>query len=487
VARYNKFAYGARTYGNETPVNLLWGLLIDWDDDGVFDGNSEAPRLKHVAIRRGRNNLLAASANGFEPIGPGALSITLDNYDRRYDPYNEASPLYPNVDTGRFIWLFVRAGDVVYNLFQGTVQDIIPSGDRVQITAEDGLRWLMDQQVSSGIYQNTTADAAIGAVLDAAKWPWARSLQAGADVLDYWWARGRSASEEIRSLADSEFGRAYVNASGALVFLNRFASQAVVATVDQSQALRDVALPQPWEIRRNIVEVQSNPISELALADIWTASTEYAVDAGTSIEIFVQFQDPAINVLQPEAVTDFTAFSLTDGEGDDLTSSVSVTATIFAETAQLTIQNNGAQLAYLNLLKLRGNPLFSSTVRSQATGTGYDRRPRLLSMDLEWQQDIYNPAGFAADVLALLGNVRELPVLQIESRPELQFAVDLFDPLTVQIPARAISDTFQVGMIEHEWISENGQAVRTTWKMEPFKEYTRWRFPVTFDTTSILG
>jgi hypothetical protein len=482
--RYNKFSYGSQKYGVSSPDTLLWGLSIDWDDDGIFGGVNEATWLKHVSIRRGRNNLISANGNGFDPIQPGTLEVTLDNLSRRYDPYNEASPLYPNIDTGRFIKLVVRVGATVYNLFSGTIQNIAPGRDTVQITAEDGLRWLIDQEVISGVYQSITADVAIGAILDQAKWPWGRSLQAGADTLDYWWMRGRNGSEEIRSVAESEFGRAYVDSAGAMVFYNRFANRVPVLSVDQSQILRDVAFPQPWEVRRNIVQVRSHPIAELALDDVWTASTEYAVDAGASIEISVAFETPAINVLQPVATTDYTAFSQSGGAGDDLTANISIEAQVYAETATLTIANSSASLAYLNLLKLRGNPLFSSTVKSQATSADYARRPRLLSLDLEWQQDINNPASFANEMLEFFDGARELPIIQIESRPEIQFAVDLFDAVTLQIPARNLSDTFQVGAIQHEWLVENGQAVRTTWKMEPIKEYTGWRFgqqfPITF-------
>jgi hypothetical protein len=489
VARYNKFAYGAQKYGASTPENVIWGLVIDWDDDEVFNGINEASRLKGVSIRRGRNFLITSSGDRFEPIDPGKMTVTLDNSDRRYDPYNEASPLYPNVDSGRFIKLMVRVGATVYDLFSGIVQNIEPDNNLVYITAEDGHGWLLGQNVISGVYRDTTADAAIGAVLEQAKWPalWGQSIQVGVDPLDYWWMRGRNAMEEIRSLADSEFGRVFINASGQLVFYNRIANRPVVAEVDQSEILRNIAIPQPWEVRRNIIEVQSNPIAELAQTDIWTASTEYVLSPGASIEIFVNFDSPAINVLQPASTTDYTAFSQSNGLGDDLTANISVVAVIYGETALLTITNSGAELAYINLLKMRGKPLFSSSVKSRATGTGYDRRPRMLTLDLEWQQDINNPASFASEMLQFLGGAREMPVIQVEGRPELQFAADLFDPITLQIPAREISDTFQIGSIEHEWISENGQAVRTTWRLEPYKEYAYWRFPVTFDTTSILG
>src|SRR5512137_2514982 len=43
------------------------------------------------------------SAADFEPVRVGTCSIVLDNTTRRYDPYNTASPLYPNVLPGRYV------------------------------------------------------------------------------------------------------------------------------------------------------------------------------------------------------------------------------------------------------------------------------------------------------------------------------------------------------------------------------------------------
>jgi hypothetical protein len=487
MARYNKFLYGSQKYGPSVPDNLIWGLIVDWDDDGVYEGENEATWLKALYIKRGRNYLVSPSGDGFEPLAPGIMQLTLNNSDRRYDPYNENSPLYPNVDTGKFIKLIARVGANLYSVFTGTIQEIIPGENRVQINCEDGFRWLTEQELVSGVYENITADVAIQAILTASYWPWGSDLETGADQLDYWWMRGRNGNEEIRALAQSEFGRAFVAADGSMKFVNRFSNSVAVLDLDQSQVLRTITIPQPWEVRKNIVDVTSHPVAILAVDDIWTASTEYAVDGNSSIEITVEFDSPAKDVIQPVANTDYTAFDQTGGSGVDLTADISISVTAYAETAVMTITNNSASLAYLNLLKLRGNPLYSSAVRSRSTGTGYNTRPRQIVLDLEWQQDINNPVSFASEMLTFLSGIRELPVIQIESRPDIQYIPDLFDAVTLQIPAREISDTFQIGSIEHEWLSENGQAVRTTWRMEPIKEYLYWRFPVTFDTTSILG
>jgi CBS domain-containing protein len=51
VARYGTFLYGAAKYGSTTNLNLLWGVEVDWDGDGLFSGASEATRVREVATQ----------------------------------------------------------------------------------------------------------------------------------------------------------------------------------------------------------------------------------------------------------------------------------------------------------------------------------------------------------------------------------------------------------------------------------------------------
>jgi hypothetical protein len=490
MARYNTFKYGTQKYGASTAANLIWGLEVDWDDDGAFSGAIEAGRVVGVSIERGRNYLISSNGDGFNPIQPGRMRVMLENHDGRYDAFNAESPLYPNVEPGRFARLHVRSGANSYTLFNGSVLDIRPSR-KTQLAAlevEDGLRWLQDESVSTQIYKNIYAGQAIGAVLDAVQWPdeiWARNIATGADLLDYWWARGRSAMEEIRAVVDSEIGHFFHAAGGTFVFRSRQTNQTATISVNQGQISTDLETPQPWDVRRNSIRVTANVITVGPSVTVWSAPKEIALDPGASLEVIADFGGGVINLVDPVAMTDYTAFSQSNGIGTDLTGSIRVMMTGFAESARIHVINQGSQLAYVNFLQIRGNPLRQAAMTAQANLDV--RRPQTLTLDLEWQQDVNNPASFADQLLKYLSGVGMLPKLVIENRPEIQFAVDLFDLVNVDIAALGISGIFRVGSIRHEWMSSNGQAVRTTWKLEPYQSYDYWRFPVTFNTTSILG
>lgn len=52
----------------------------------------------------------------------------------------------------------------------------------------------------------------------------------------------------------------------------------------------------------------------------------------------------------------------------------------------------------------------------------------------------------------------------------MQFGRDLYrDRITLNAPTFGISgEYFRIGKIEHRWLRENGQAIRTLWKLEPY-------------------
>ena len=78
----------------------------------------------------GRENLVSRSGNGFERIGDGECTITLDNSDGRYEQRNVKSPLYPHLQNSneRAARVWVKNGDNgdVYPLITGRMVDLTP-------------------------------------------------------------------------------------------------------------------------------------------------------------------------------------------------------------------------------------------------------------------------------------------------------------------------------------------------------------------------
>ncbi len=489
MALYKSAKYGAIKYGASSTTAIRWGLDIDWDDSGTFSGDNDAERMQALSVNRGRNYFISSGGDAFEPVQVGTCEIILSNHDGRYDPYNTSSPLYPNVAPGKFMRLRVRYGTVTYPVFAGMVMNIVSSGfaseATVQISCEDGLRWLQDFSAVTNIYQKIYADEAIETLLILAKWPtqWGYSLTKGADILDYWWGKDRTISEEITALADSEIAKVFVNSSGAFVFQKRSSVLPATADLDQAQMLKSITLLNPWEVQRNYCSVKSNPITATASGDIWDGSG-LPIGAGQTVTIFAEFSGGAIDVIAPVATTDYLAYRNSDGTGTNLTGYITITTTIMAEKAMLTITNSYTRVAYLTLLKMRGKLLVSSSTSAEAFATGYEKHPRGIRLDLEWQQDTNNPATFSEQILEILNTAPPLPTFQYDTRPDIQFGVDIFDNIIISVARLNITNAqYKISGISHEWTSQTGQAVKTTIRTEPYWYYEFWRF----NDNNVLG
>ena len=114
MARYSRFKYSDELYGVVATTNLLWGIQVDWDGDGSYDGN-ESNYMQGLTIRRGRLQYIRDGGNGVENMSVGTCVVNLTNYDEKYTAYNTLSTLYPNVGPGKL--LVELCNDVVVNLF----------------------------------------------------------------------------------------------------------------------------------------------------------------------------------------------------------------------------------------------------------------------------------------------------------------------------------------------------------------------------------
>lgn len=176
-----------------------------------------------------------------------------------------------------------------------------------------------------------------------------------------------------------------------------------------------------------------------------------------------------------------------DGTGTNKTADFTVAATYFGETVKNVITNNGtAAGAYVTFLQNRGQAVdtpYTSYAMADTSGTDVKR---MFIIDTPWMQDTNKAQQYADYLLDILGEPQKYPVFQLENQFDKQFSFDLLDRITVTMAKFGISQDFRVGGIEEEWLSDNGQAVRTTVYTEPFVSATPeegyWFFPMTFPT-----
>jgi len=284
MARYGGFfKYGHfQKYGAEMSVNLLWALEVDWDNDGLFDGSGEHTRLKSLSITRGRDGMFTSSASGesaFCRPQVGQCDLSLDNFDRRYDPWYATSPLYPNVQPGREIRLRVQdgSGGATYDLFRGKIGDIPSTGGRktalTRLSVQDGWRLCLDRNSTVALRTSTTVDVLIADVLTDIGWlaTWGQDLNVGSDTLPYGWINDRAAFDAIHDLAESEMGLVYIGADGKIYFKSRHTLllESAALALTESEVINEPVVTNPWEAVKNKISVRAYPRKLASSGEIW--------------------------------------------------------------------------------------------------------------------------------------------------------------------------------------------------------------------------
>lgn len=506
--RYGVNKYGdGKLYGASTDMETLaWDVSFDWDGDGIFESN-ESHHLKGIKVNRGRQGMLNENGVGFREIPTGRAVLSFHNLDGRYDAWNASSPIYPMVNYGVEVRIRVRKLDdtTVYPVMRGVVTGINPSGygsrPQVDFTISDGLAYLRNTYSRVAMQIDITVDQAIRLTLVGAKYNWGMNLDATLEAIKYWWSSGNTlAMSEIESLATSFLGYFFADRENKARFISRGTVYGVVKTLEQYELLKDVGNPQPYDIHRNIVRLKVHPRKAASSGMIFQLQGEVpSIPAGQTLIMFGDYSYngnsvPAINVITPVATTDYVLNSQSNGLGSDLTSSATLRFYDFGNTFKMALANGSASTAYVTLFKVRGDAVYETDTADITYPNDVDTviQPRELFVDLVWQQDI-NVARDIADVQgAFWATLHPTPVVKIDTRPELQFGLELFDVVEVNLAKIGLSyATYRVGGIEHAtYGSDNCQNVITTLWLEPYisaGNYMQWDTNAMWDTSTIFG
>jgi len=474
---------------------LSWKVYFDWTTAGTFDtSRNDAVNMTDYRVTRGRHQFIKENGEGLERVPPGCCQIKLDNRNGEYDPYNTSSVLYPKVEPGRYMTIKVEEGTYSWYRFTGCVESIETVGGasnpEVLITAYDGLKYLQNTRISTQVYSfgymggagspDFSRGGAIAYVSTSAEWP---SIYGATAINDStlviytpnFWVNEKSAYEAIADIADTEVGLYGCKASGALFYRAREDTTAAL-TITQADVLKDVDLPMPYNLKRNAAKVyiyaKSTP--ESSAVKLWKYNEVPLVDTAAGLTIWGRYRYDGRDVagygmIAPADTTDFKMNTKPDGTGTDRTAQWDVTTTYFGEVSKNVITADGANVDhYCTLLKNRGYPIDdneSTYVTYDYSGTSSS--PRYLIINNPYIQLKNAASVFDSYIQLQAAHTLKYPRFQIEGRPTIQFAFDLFDPIDIDIAKYGINQTYLVGAIEEEWVSPNGQAVLTTVYTEP--------------------
>lgn len=236
-------------------------------------------------------------------------------------------------------------------------------------------------------------------------------------------------SDIIDQVVEAENGRIYQSPTGKLIFENRqhwdTAPNNVIQRVITTAMVIDAQSPDDTHLI-NVVEITSKNMVKQPLQVIMSFSTPTPIAAGSSVDLFFNFDDPVLQVINPSiggSDSFYLANDAPDGTGADRTNDVSIKSiSNFAQASKITFQNNSATPLTLSSVTISGRPVknisdINVRVQDDSSVTAY--QPRILQIDNDYIQSIDWANSYGQMIVNDFSEPENLQIITIRAMPDL--------------------------------------------------------------------
>lgn len=484
---------------------LTWSVAVDLDDDGSFVdvGSSLTADVLKLSWRLGMER-------AFDMMAPPAEAvIELSNVVGTYRP-----DLTENWKPGKPVRIQSDDGVTVRTHFTGFIRAVRPSFGIsalpvTTIIARDHLDEIKENRVRLPVTVDAAVNTVLTQVLDACRLrypildgflvigitgrnlvgthklfgsPYTASLDTAKSLVAYpadAWGDELSAYDAIKQLVEYERGRFFASRDNTLRFLNRhytLLNTSIAATISSGMSSVE-ALYGEGQVTWARAHYQPRATGGAGTV-LWSAGVTIELPALERKEIVATFRDSldhpvgALTVIAPFPVTDYAAWSLSDGTGVNLTSDlvVSLLAVTSGAAARLELRNRSETSMYITFLQVRGTPLSRG---DPGLVEVYERErvtlDRLRLMDFQLPLLVRDQD--AGDLMRYELGRRRLPRTVVEKLtlgPEVAAATKLprtlFERITVSDAASGHTANYLIVGEAHE---VDSLGYKTTWTLEP--------------------
>ena len=204
-------------------------------DTGVLDTNvlgdatavivDVSNQINRIETNRGRTALS-------DQFQTGALTLRIVDQNGDFNPQNVTGPYYELLTPMKKVQISATYSGVTYPIFQGFITSYVTtypdeSGEDLAITtiqAVDAFRLAQLAQISTvtGATAGDLSGTRVNQILDQIGWPFSmRDVDAGLTTLQADPGTNRTALAALTTVANSEYGALYVDATGSFVFQDR--------------------------------------------------------------------------------------------------------------------------------------------------------------------------------------------------------------------------------------------------------------------------
>jgi hypothetical protein len=177
-----------------------------------------------VQSRRGRNALS-------DEFQTGNLTLRIVDQNGDFNPENPSGPYFELLTPMKKVQITATYSGVTYPIFSGFITSYVNTQPKdatevayTTITAVDAQRLAQNAQISNvtGATAGDLSGTRVNQILDQISWPATmRDVDAGLTTLQADPGTNRTSLSALQTVANSEYGAVYVNASGSFVFQDR--------------------------------------------------------------------------------------------------------------------------------------------------------------------------------------------------------------------------------------------------------------------------
>jgi hypothetical protein len=204
-------------------------------DTGLLDTNTlgdatavivdVSNQINRIETNRGRNAFI-------DEFQTGTLTLRIVDQNGDFNPQNVTGPYYELLTPMKKVQISATYSGVTYPIFQGFITSYVTtypdeSGEDLAITtiqAVDAFRLAQLAQISTvtGATAGDLSGTRVNQILDQISWPATmRDVDAGLTTMQADPGTNRTALAALTTVANSEYGALYVDASGSFVFQDR--------------------------------------------------------------------------------------------------------------------------------------------------------------------------------------------------------------------------------------------------------------------------
>jgi len=189
-------------------------------------------RINRIETNRGRTALS-------DLFQTGSLTLRLTDQNGDFNPQNTSSPYYTYLTPMKKVQITATYNSITYPIFSGFITSYVTTYPQesedvatTTIQAVDAFRLAQLAQISTvaGASAGDLSGTRVNEILDEIDWPQSmRDVDAGLTTLQADPGTTRTALQALTTVAESEYGAIYVDATGSFVFQDRDVTVASIA------------------------------------------------------------------------------------------------------------------------------------------------------------------------------------------------------------------------------------------------------------------